>query len=471
MKAARYLLILLFLASVVVPNAGGMPLTAWGIGTGSSTVVVQNTSATEASVQADFINPSGWTDHTEVTSIPPRGSYEFDVADTPLSSNWVGSMILSSDKPLVALNNLIWTGGTKGDGTSAGTYTAFDEGDTTVYLPFLSTSKGQYSTFSIQNADRGSAHIYIKYIDREGNESASVEDDIPEGAQRTYDLRSPGGKVPYLGDTWWGAVVVSSSKNLVGVATVHWKECSGAYNGFASGDTTVYIPSIYRRQRDGAWKQSSNITVQNLSDSNPATVRLYFYGESGGPAILDFEDTIPANSSHAYNTKAGDNVPATTFEPLGTWHIGPVVIDSDQPIVAVALTKWWDEVFAGIYNSQTRGATELFVPDVARTKSGGGWDRNTAMVVQNLSPSDDATVHLYFYHRDGSLKLDFEDTIPASSCHEYNTRAGGSVPRSTFSPLGTDFLGSVYITSSQPVIGIVNSRWNREGMASQYNIF
>lgn len=471
MKLARYLLILLFLGLVFVPSAGGMPLTAWGRGTGTSTVVVQNTSATDAaSVQADFIKPSGRTDYTEVTSIPPRGSYEFDVADIPLSSNWAGSMILSSDQPLVALNNLIWTGGTKGDGTSAGTYAAFDEGDTTVYLPFLSTTKGQYSTFSIQNVDSGSAHIYIKYIDRDGNESANVEDDIPEGAQRTYDLRSPGGTVPDLGDTWRGAVVVSSSKNLVGVATVRWEKYSGAYSGFASGDTTVYMPSIYRKLRDSRWKLSSRITVQNLSDSQDAHVDLHFYGESGGPEILHIEDTIPPNASHAYNTKAGGSVPATAFEPLGTWHIGPVVVESDQPIVAVALTRW-RRVLAGIYNSQATGSTVLFVPDVARTKTGRRWDRNTAIVVQNLDSSNDAHVHLQFYDRDGNLKLDFEDTIPASSSHEYNTRAGGSVPRSTFRPLGKDFLGSVYITSDQSVIGIVNSRWNRDGMASQYNIF
>ena len=475
MKAARHLLTLLVLGLIFVPGAGGIPLTAWGIGRGSSTVVVQNTSTTEVNVVAEFINPSeGTTAYRQPTSIPGHGSYEFDVANTPLSSNWVGSMILSSDQPLVALNNLIWRGGTIGDGTSAGTYAAFAEGSTTVYLPFLSKRKGQYATFSIQNVDSGPAKIKIKYINRDGTVRKTRRDEIPEGAQRIYDLSSPGGKVPRLGNSWRGAVVVSSSKNLVGVATVHWSKYSGAYNGFASGDSTIFLPSVYRRQRNNRWKVHSNIIVQNLSNSQAARVRLRFYSHSGGPAILDFTDTIPANSSHTYSTKGGGRVPATKFECLGTSHAGPVIITSDSdgpPIVAVAVTHWWGKVFTGIYNSQATGSTELFVPDVARTKNGNQWDRYTALVVQNPDPSNAATVRLRFYDRDGTLKFKFKAIIPASSSHEYNTRVGGNVTMRKIRHLGNDFLGSAYIKSNRPVIGIVNSLWDLGGMASQHNMF
>lgn len=464
MKAARYPLTLLVAGLLFVSSARSMPATIWGIGTSNSVVVVQNTSATDTvNVHAQFINSSGGTDHREPASIPPYGSHQFDVAHTSLSRNWVGSMILSSDQPLVALNNLIWKGGTEGDGTSAGTYAAFAEGSTIVYLPFLSKGKGGYATFAIQNVDRGLTKIKIEYIDRNGTVRKTKWDKIPEGAQRIYDLRSPGGAVPRLGNSWQGAVVVTSSKNLVGVATVHWERCSGAYNGFASGAIKVYIPSVYRRQQNKRWKVSSDIIVQNLSDSQQARVRLYFYDQYGS-LKLNFVRTIPTNSSHVYSTKTGGNVPATIFNPLGTSYMGPVVIESNQPIVAVAVTRWWGKQLAGIYNSQATGSTELFLPDVARTKRGSLWDRSTTMAVQNPDPSNDANVRLWFYDRDGTVKLRFNDKIPASSSHEYNTR-------NRFRRLGNDFMGSVYITSDRPVIGVVNSHWKREGMASQYNIF
>lgn len=464
MKAARYPLTLLVAGLFFVSSARSMPATTWGIGTGSSAVMVQNTSATDTvNVHAQFINSSGGTDHRELASIPPYGSHQFDVARTSLSRNWVGSMILSSDQPLLALNNLIWKGGTEGDGTSAGTYAAFAEGSTTVYLPFLSKRKGQYATFSIQNVDSGWASIEIRYIDRNGTVRKTKEDKIPEGAQHIYDLRIPGGAVPRLGDSWRGAVKVTSSKNLVGVATVHWKKCSGAYNGFASGAIKAYIPSIYRKQRNQRWKVSSDIIVQNLS-TNRAKVHLYFYGRSGSPAILHVEDTIRPHASQTYSTKTGGSVPARRFRRLGTSYMGPVVIQSNQPIVAVAVTRWWGKQLAGIYNSQATGSTELFVPDVARTESGRLWDRYTTVVVQNPDPSNDANVRLWFYDRDGTVKLRFKDTIPASSSHEYNTTR-------RFRRLGNDFLGSVYIASDRPVMGVANSHWNREGMASQYNIF
>ncbi len=63
-----------------------------------------------------------------------------------------------------------------------------------------------------------------------------------------------------------------------------------------------------------------------------------------------------------------------------------------------------------------------------------------------------------WYHSDGSVAVQFQDTIPANSSHGYNTRYDAETPggNSTLDPLGTNWAGTVIISTTSPsgIIGI-----------------
>jgi hypothetical protein len=347
---------------------------------------------------------------------------------------------------------------------------------------------------AVQNVSDTAADINITYYNRDGTVCGStfVESDVSASEQVTYNLEDypTSAMLPDFdacadkGDgTWRGAAYITSTQALAGVGIVHWMYYSGGYNAFSVADAQTYLnmSSVYRRNPDwgestwynpDGWYQNSNITVQNLSASTTADVTVTFYDTDGGE-VVSFTDQIPALASHAYNTKAGGSVDKSTFDPLG-YYIGPAKVESTNgcKIVGVALTQWWMDQFSGIQNSATDGYNSLFVPEVQRVKPGGTWQRNTAIVLQNLSGSD-ATVDLYFYDQSGTQQLLINDhTIAGNAAVPFNTKAGGDVDPSVFEDLGDDFTGSAYITSNRSMLGIVNTRWNlsTDNKATQWNL-
>jgi len=89
-----------------------------------------------------------------------------------------------------------------------------------------------------------------------------------------------------------------------------------------------------------------------------------------------------------------------------------------------------------------------------RTKNGAAWTGYSGLIVQNLDPDNEADVHVKFLKSDGTVGVEFDDTIPANSSHGYNTRYNAAVPASTFNVLGNNWSGPAIITTDNPV-GIV----------------
>ena len=82
------------------------------------------------------------------------------------------------------------------------------------------------------------------------------------------------------------------------------------------------------------------------------------------------------------------------------------------------------------------------------------WTGYSGVVVQNLDPENAAAVHLKYMRADGTIALEFDDTIPAYASHGYNTRYDADVPTSVFNVLGENWAGPVIVTTDNPV-GIV----------------
>jgi len=175
------------------------------------------------------------------------------------------------------------------------------------------------------------------------------------------------------------------------------------YDGFAAGDTSTYIPMLFKGAFGGSYNAA--FYVQNVHASNTANVTIKYY-DSAGSLKCTKADTIAPLASKGYW------VPAATCDsgslPAG-WS-GGVVVTSDQPIVGVGRPHIGTQVLT--YNGFTAGSVNSYLPMLFKNAFGGSY--NAAFYVQNTENSA-ATVTIKFYDSNGNLSCARTDTIPALS--------------------------------------------------------
>lgn len=477
---------LLVIASMVMAAAGPNP------GSGSTDVRFMNITTNPAVVTIDYYNPSGALENTRNANVAAKGSYDFLAADSGLGDGWNGSGVISSDQEGASVAVIHWTGGQSADGTSAAAYNGVAQGATTLYCPSLAARNNiQKSLISVQNADTGTADVQLEFFDRAGNAWSGnpVTASIPEGASKVWDLTDLGLPVTQPpGDGWLGSVKISSTngKKLAAVAIMLWRDFSQGYNCVSSGDTELTFPRIKRRYINGSWAEDGGNIIQNLGNQT-ANITVTFLDRSGN-AVYSFNDTIAPNAAKGYNTRFCSNYPAglcnrtspnhsgPVFDALGDNFVGALRVTSNngQPLAAVYLARSFtaggvNSPRASMYVAEgtSSGSTNLFYPAVYRIKSGSNWMQYTGVFVQNVSNST-AQVTVTWYDKNGTQKYQFTDSIPAGTGHGYNTRFCADIPAAhcsktspdhsgpLYTALGTQFEGSVEITSNVPVVGVVD---------------
>jgi LysM repeat protein len=446
---------------VVTPDDIGVA--AWiQPGNGSTDVFVQNADANTGNPAVDaiaeYIGPGCSAGACTATkNIAPLASQPFLASAAPVGDGWQGSMIVSSGGGALAVAQTNWSGGNR-----YGAYTGFNEGCTDVYLPILfKLDNLQNSGFAVQNTTTSDGvPITINLYDgATGALDHQIFDTLNAGEEKYYSVTD----YPEIGFQG-GSAHITSPQKIAAVADTHWggvnPDYSGMYSGFCSGQTTLNQPVQYRLHKDGGWWTFSAIIIQNTSDQ-VANVTLRYYNGVTGAQDMQFTAQINPNASRGFNTMNGGTVDKSVFDPLvgtGTssapWWGGSVVISSDVPIVGVGNTLWFAEQKSAQFGlaGANESANALYFPLMQR--SGGSWSNWSAALIQNLSTTDAASVNLYFYDRSGNLDLTLpNEIIQPSSGRGFNTRTGGTVPATTFDPLGDNWVGSLYVTSGQPVIG------------------
>ena len=451
-------------------------------GLGNVNFTVMNMDALDsATVRADYINQSGNVEKYVEQTLDPRSSGGFEITDSGLPDNWMGSVIISSDKEVVAFAQARWEGGAIGDGKTAGAYNGFTEGANKLYFPSLAARDGkQFSRLSIQSAESASSSetiaITIKFYDRDGNLSQTVNGTILKGSQKTYSLLDD---VSLTSDWLGSAVVEGIGGPIAGAATMHWQEYTGAYSGVTGGGLESYLPSITRRLSSGLWYQYTAVLVQNLSTTAPANVTTYWYDRNGNQ-VHSFTDSIPANSSHGYNTRwTNSDVPNHTafHNGLGDDFNGSVKITSNVDIVAIANLQWTADSPVGLaataYSSEASGYAEIAVPAAFRREDSGTWKQFSGLIVQNVGGAACNNFDVEWRNRNGALLLSYQDSLNSNISHGYNTRYGGQVPSgANVADLGTDFRGSVFIAAPGcELVAIHNTLWNVWTDSTTYNAF
>lgn len=176
---------------------------------------------------------------------------------------------------------------------------------------------------------------------------------------------------------------------------------------------------------------TSGFQVQNLSDTTNATVVIYYYNQDGTLAISEVTDTIPMGESKTYfPIHAGDG-----FN-------GSVVVESTEPVVAIANTLGDFPQYAASTESFSSGASEIKLPLIMRNNAG----YSTWFNVQNTSATDDAVVTIQYVPQTGSAFTEGPVTVPPGASATFDQQG--------MTQLGTTFVGSAVVSTS-PAVPVV----------------
>ena len=337
-------------------------------------------------------------------------------------------------------------------------------------LATLATAQDELSpgvgnvNFTVQNLDPVETAVVIaSYINSSGMTDMTWPQEAAPLSAQGFPISESG-----LPDNWHGAVIIASDRELVGFAQARWQDgthsdgkTAGAYNAFAGGANALYFPSLAARQG----KQFSLLSIQSAegaSESETIAITIRFYDRDGGDNAI-IEDTLFKGTQETYDLL--NDVPIMPNRDDG-W-LGAAVVTSDSPIVGMSAMHW--QAYSGAYSGVTGGGTEIYLPSATRRITGGTggiWRQYTAVVVQNMDLDTDATVWTHWYDRKSNKLYSFSDVIPANASHGYNTRwLGSDVPggeqghRAFHEALGTNWNGSIVVTSTVNIVAIANLQW------------
>jgi len=434
-------------------------------GDGMVDFTVMNLSDTyTTTVTAQYVNQSGGVDATINQDVEPLSSKGFNAADSGLPDPWVGSAIASASQEIASIAQIRYENGDSTDTKVAASYDGILQGANKIYFPSLAARTGkQRSEISVQSAQAASVSTidaYYTFYNRDGTKALGpISRTIPGGAQVTIDLDADltlPNTAP-AADGWLGAAVVTSTESIAGVAVTHWKQYSAAYAAVTNGATTIYLPSATRRTPSSVWKQFTSLEVQNLDTTTEAEVRVNWYDRYNNKLFV-FTDTIPANSTHGYNTRwLGSDVPDNTAlqTALGDDWNGSVIISSTNSVDIVSIVKlqWTADHPAGegasSYYSFSEGYPELYLPAVYRVYPSSTWEKFTGLIVQNVGTTPCIDFMVEWYNPSGTQLISFTDSLSPTISHGYNTRyAANNPPGVNMADLGTSLNnGSVYFNA------------------------
>lgn len=342
----------------------GLPLVQRQPNAGFDTwFVVQNISAEEATVEAEFLPASVGVAYTTPTvNIPPYASYKFSTADLAANitddattGRFVGSVTVRStnDKELVAAVNQ--TGTQAGGNRVVNTYGSFSpaEAGTSLNLPLIQESNaGFVSGISIQNVGTVTTTITIEFTPAEFGTTPTPSSydftDIGPGEGVNFNTFVPGDFGTNVGQRYVGSATVTTSPASEIVGVVNQNRLAGydlasepggvgtSYEGFAPADATTNVSAPLLMSDNGGFFTSIN--CQNTTGNNttisvaftPNTVANGFQPTDVTNEPLDGDGTFVRIQANQDGFGTGTGVGASP-----TRYIGGATITAGEPIVCV----------------------------------------------------------------------------------------------------------------------------------------
>jgi hypothetical protein len=316
------------------------------------------------------------------------------------------------------------------------------------------------------------ASLIVNYYDTNGTlvyENSDVKID-PKSVKeiKTEDEPLPAG--------FKGAAVVSSDQPIASIVSIKNTNVvgapdgftQGAYNGTAQAASSLFFPTVW-----GFSGIVSRVTVQN-ADATANDIKLDFYDRQGN-SLGSLNETLQGYGSKTYYL--GDNNDLPSGWPANFADGAITVTSTNGKLLAGASTATWPNR-AAAYQALTNNnqGTVLYAPSHYRFKQAPSDPEYTlfsAVNIQNTSATETAQVKVEYFTRgdtSGTPALVLNTTIAPLSARGLNTKNGGDLDASAFNPLGTDWDGSVKITSENnvPLVGTGITNWGVAGHAGIY---
>lgn len=432
------------------------PATAQWAGTWVSSFQVMNLGNQAANVLVEYYQENGTRVDAATHSYTVQvGSslniYQPNVSGLP--DGFKGSAVVSADQPIAAIGSeqVTYADGSIGNSQHSG-FNANETG-TQFYLPNVNKKFGgsQWSSrITIQNTTANSITGTVVFYNGDG----TVRD------TDTFSLNSNGSTTltqvddTELPDGWLGAAVVNASGNVAVIADV--MSADGrieTYNGFTSGATTMYLPTLLINFGGNQWNTS--FQVFNVGGATASVTMTYYTAGVATPAKVATATLLPYRSINRYQPSVDSD--------LGSPWIGSVVIESTQPVVAVGSQSSGapGKRLASIYNGIASGTTQAVLPTILRYF--GGSNFVTGFQIMNVGSSNANVTVNYFEPGNPTPVMTVVHTIaPYTSVNRY---------QGNDTALGSGWQGSVRVTSDQPIVALGSQvALNRAGDgAGQYN--
>jgi len=488
------LLVVALMLSVAAVSVAAPALNYPTPGTQSTNIYVQNIGASLAYFTIQFTrrtgNTAGSATYTYPYTATPISAKSFIINSSSIASGWEGSAVVSSDQPVAAIvNRFVSASGSQPQ--LAATYSGVAQPANAVYCANLLKNSASWNTFlTVQNTDAGAATVYLNYYNRNGVKVSTVSESIDGQTQKTYDLVQNASIDFSATGNAGSAYITSTAKLAVTAGAFQWNNAFTGYTCASAGDTTVWVPSVFRRGTGiqnvtgGTYQLYNANIVQNTSPSASTVVTFTFLGKSGYPTCNFVESSVGPLSAVAVNTRQQGTSDPTKYAALincmtngnttSDW-AGTLKVTADQPVVAIGIYNPLSiTADPGAYEgvNDSGAATVWYCPSVFRKLPGSTADQWSTSLVQNTTNLS-ATLSAEYYDVDGNLVKAYSNftTIGGLQSAGLNLKSGVDLPTTVGTDLGTNYVGAVKITASQPVAVMNNIFFSGTNRGSAYTCF
>jgi len=256
---------------------------------------LQNLDPGTATVSINYYSPSGSVAATVNDTINGSSSKTYFPL-SGVSAGFSGSAVVSSDKPLAAIVNVLTS-----DFLGGASYSGASAGAATVSLPLVMKNNFGISTwYNVQNAGSSNANVTVTYS---GSACTDTKTGLAPGAAVTFDQASNTGAGACLPAGYVGSATVTNSGTGQPLVAAVMQIKTGAksllaYNGFTGSDAsnTPVMPLV----STNFFHSLTGIQIQNTGAS-ATNVTVHYTPSAGFPgAACNETKSVAAHSSTTF---------------------------------------------------------------------------------------------------------------------------------------------------------------------------
>jgi hypothetical protein len=417
MKAIRVLLVLA-LAIAVLGMAQGASAGAF---TYTSGFQVQNLEATQANVTITFYNQDGTVNGTPITDTIDANGDKTYFPLTSVSDGFNGSVVISADKQVAAIGNVL-----ANDFSAGASYSAANTGSKTLQLPLLMKDNNGYNTwFNVQNTGAAAASVSVAYTD--GTTASAT---VQPGAAYTFDQATETHSQAVFGAT------VTADQNIAATVIEESSSIMFAYSGFpGSGSTDPVMPLINANNNNYV----TGVQILNAGSAN-SDLTVTYTGTDGSSCTET--QTVEAGKTGTFALSAFASGGSNTTCTAGQTLVGSAQVTSNSASVPLyVIVNQLGTVDGEAYNGFDLSAAtaKVIMPLIMDRNS--GWF--TGFNVQNVGSSS-TTVTCTFKDSTHTVSDTLAPGEPLNNL-QYNQIADGYVGS-----------GTCTAGSGGMIIGVVN---------------